>query len=296
MFWDKETYDLVKWAWRKYANVKIEKTEVNNETMVYLEGNHESKEVVVMLHGITADKYVWPMFARKFVKNGYRVVIPDLPPFGESSYNKNIDYSIEYQAKNLKIFLENLNIKKFHIMGNSMGGGIAAKFTILYPEMINSLVLFDNMGIYSVKKTKFLKNLEEGKRNLMLIKNRDELDIMLKLVYHKVPFIPFPIREELLREGINNYDKNKHVFGNLLEENWNLEDELDKINIPAFIIWGKYDDVFDISTIDVMSKGIKNSQSFIVDNCGHMPMNEKSGISSEKILNFLKELNQRENV
>ncbi len=291
MFCGKNTYELVKWIWRKYAEVKIKKIEVNHENMIYLEGNHESKRVIVMLHGITADKYVWSIFARKFVKEGYRVIIPDLPPFGESSYNENINYSIEYQAKNLKVFLKILGVDKFHIMGNSMGGGIATKFTILYPQTINSLVLFDNMGIYSVKKTKFLKNLEEGKRNLMLIKNKKELDIMLKLVYHKIPFIPFPIKEELLKESIINYNKNKHVFDNLLTENWDLEKELYKINVPTFIMWGKYDNVFDISTLGVINKGIKNSQSFIVDNCGHMPMNEKALFSSKMILNFLQKLN-----
>jgi pimeloyl-ACP methyl ester carboxylesterase len=43
---------------------------------------------------------MWPFFAKKFVKNNYRVIALDLPPFGESTYNDQINYSIENQAKN----------------------------------------------------------------------------------------------------------------------------------------------------------------------------------------------------
>jgi len=292
MIISKQVFDLVKLGWRKYAGLDIKSILVNSRKMVYLEANPNSKNIIVMLHGITADKYMWPVFARKFVKNGYRVIIPDLPPFGESEYDLSINYSLENQAKNLKIFLENINVNhKIHIMGNSMGGGVSAKFTILYPDLVTSLVLFDNMGIYSVKRTKFLENLESGDKNLMLIKNKSDLNGMLNLVYHKQPFIPPVIKKELLRERKLSYDKDKKVFNDLLSEKWYLEEELDKIKVKTFIIWGKYDEVFDFSTVEVLKMGIENSNSLIVDNCGHMPMNEKAYYTAKKVLKFIKSLN-----
>lgn len=293
---DDKFYDLIKKMWRFYGKLKLKTINLEEQKVVYLEANPNSSEIIVMLHGITADKYMWPIFARKFVNNGYRVIIPDLPPFGESSYSENINYSIQQQTEYLKKILTKLGVNKsFHIMGNSMGGGIAGKFTILYPELIKSLVLFDNMGVYSVKRTDFLKNIEAGKKNLMLIKNKEDLEGMLNLVYHKLPFIPSKVKKILLRDGIKNYDRNKKVFDDLLAENWYFENELDKINTATFIMWGRNDKVFDVSTASFLNKGIANSKVYIVDNCGHMPMNENPLFSSKKILNFLQELNKQVN-
>jgi pimeloyl-ACP methyl ester carboxylesterase len=172
-----------------------------------------------------------------------------------------------------------------------MGGGVAGKFTILYPKSIKSLTLIDNMGVYSVKRTKFLENLESGGKNLMLIKTREDLNEMFKLVYHKVPFIPSKIKNVILEEGIKNHDRNKKVFDDLMKEEWYFENELDKINTPTLIMWGEYDEVFDLSSAYLLNKGIKNSKIKIIDNSGHIPMNETPNPTSETVLDFINNIN-----
>ena len=282
------TYDAIKWFWRKYARLHTETVYINNEKNVYFTNKIKSDKIIIMLHGITADKYMWAIFSKKFTNKGYKVIIPDIPPFGESDYNPNIKYTINYQAENLKKFMEKLNIKQAHISGNSMGGGIAAKFSIEFPQFTKSLILFDNLGIYSVKRSEFLKELEKG-NNLMLINNQKEFEKMLSLVYYKVPPIPCSVKKELTELNIKAKEKNKKVFDDLLKEEWNLEKELDKINVPALVIWGENDKVFDAETVEVLKK-IKNVKIKIIKKCGHMPMNEKPFKTSSKVLEFLKSL------
>ena len=288
---DKKLYNIIKFLYRAISKTKLKSILVNNQKVVYLEANPKSENVIVLLHGITADKYIWPYFARRFAKKGYRVIIPDLPPFGESQYDENIDYSVEYQAKNLRDILKAIKLEgDFHLAGNSMGGGVAAKLAILHPELIKSLILIDNMGIYTAKRTEFLNNIESGGKNFLLIQNKEDLQKMLNLVYYKIPYIPKAVARELIREGRLNYDLNKKVFDDLIKEEWYMDNDLDKIKVPTFILWGSDDKVFDISSVKILEEGIKGSSSDIINKSGHLPINEHGDISSEKVMNFIENL------
>ena len=92
----------------------------------------------------------------------------DLPAFGITGPNKNADYSLEAYTTFLHSFLEKLQLKKFHIAGNSLGGNIAWNYTADYPENVEKLILVDASGlptnkqppaIFKMAKTPLLKTL-----------------------------------------------------------------------------------------------------------------------------------------
>ena len=76
-------------------------------------------------------KTIGPVFA-KFISPAYHLVALDLPGFGESTCLEDASYSIEDQAKRLNRFADAVGLKKFHIVGNSMGGLIAARYTVMF--------------------------------------------------------------------------------------------------------------------------------------------------------------------
>jgi pimeloyl-ACP methyl ester carboxylesterase len=90
---------------------------------------------IVMLHGFAADKLNWVRYARHLTSR-YRVVIPDLPGFGESDWHPHLVYSVRNQAVWLESLLDALGIPKAHIAGNSMGGHIATHLAIRAPERL----------------------------------------------------------------------------------------------------------------------------------------------------------------
>ena len=93
------------------------------------------------------------------------------------------------------------------------------------------------------------------------------------------------VRTALANRGL--YEKElKDIAPDLLS----LEKELPAINAPTLILWGDRDQVLDVSSVPVFETGLKNHQTVIIKDCGHLPMLEKPKETAEKYLSFLKGL------
>ena len=91
---------------------------------------------VILLHGKNFTGAYWEQTANELAKRGYRVIIPDQIGFGKSSKPEFYEYSLQQLAYNTKSLLDSLNIKQANIIGHSMGGMIAMRFTLMYPEYV----------------------------------------------------------------------------------------------------------------------------------------------------------------
>ncbi|HYG82768.1 MAG TPA: alpha/beta fold hydrolase, partial [Pyrinomonadaceae bacterium] len=100
--------------------------------------------VVVLLHGLGGNTTNWafniPVLARK-----YRVVVPDQIGFGKSD-KPLINYRINTYVDFLDAFLKELKIERASLVGNSMGGWVAAAYTLAHPERVERIVLADAAG------------------------------------------------------------------------------------------------------------------------------------------------------
>jgi pimeloyl-ACP methyl ester carboxylesterase len=103
-------------------------------------------KTVVLLHGKNFFGAYWKETIDVLSRNGYRVVVPDQLGFGKSA-RPNIHYSFHLFAANTKKLLDGLGIGQATIVGHSMGGMVAIRFALLYPETVSSLVLEDPIGL-----------------------------------------------------------------------------------------------------------------------------------------------------
>ena len=106
---------------------------------------------IVLVHGTAASLHTWDAWTHELKKTN-RVIRMDLPAFGITGPNKDADYSIEAYTTFLHSFLEKLQLKKFHIAGNSLGGNIAWNYTADYPENVEKLILVDASGLPTNKE------------------------------------------------------------------------------------------------------------------------------------------------
>jgi len=117
--------------------------------MAYMNVPPEGKDrgrVVLLLHGKNFFGAYWKETIRFLAKNGYRVVIPDQLGFGKSS-KPNIHYSFHLLASNTKKLLDVLGVKEVAVVGHSMGGMLATRFALMYPEMVSHLILENPVGL-----------------------------------------------------------------------------------------------------------------------------------------------------
>ncbi|MGA9210476.1 MAG: alpha/beta hydrolase, partial [Terriglobales bacterium] len=101
---------------------------------------------VLLLHGKNFSGFYWERVIGLLASRGFRVVAPDQIGFGLSS-RPNIHYSLHQMAANTKALLDRLGIARVVVVGHSMGGMLATRFTLLYPGMVDKLVLEDPIGL-----------------------------------------------------------------------------------------------------------------------------------------------------
>ncbi|HLY70302.1 MAG TPA: alpha/beta hydrolase [Puia sp.] len=103
--------------------------------------------VVMLLHGKNFNGAYWGQTANVLAANGYRVIIPDQIGFGKSSKPEHMQYSFQLLCENTKAILDTLGIKKICILGHSMGGMVATRFTLMYPELVEKFILENPIGL-----------------------------------------------------------------------------------------------------------------------------------------------------
>lgn len=101
---------------------------------------------VVLLHGKNFFGAYWRETIKTLGAAGFRVVVPDQIGFGKSD-KADIHYSFHQLARNTKHLLDTLGVRKAVVVGHSMGGMLATRFALMYPETTEKLVLENPIGL-----------------------------------------------------------------------------------------------------------------------------------------------------
>ena len=105
---------------------------------------------IMLLHGKNFNGAYWQRTAKDLSAKGFRVVIPDQIGFGKSSKPHTYQFSFSQLAENTKAVLDELKIDKVIVLGHSMGGMVATRFTLLYPEKVQKLILENRLNIHQI--------------------------------------------------------------------------------------------------------------------------------------------------
>ena len=127
------------------------------------EGTPNGK-AVLLLHGKNFFGAYWKETIHILSQYGFRVIVPDQIGFGKSS-KPNIHYSFHLLAFNTKRLLDILGVKQIAVVGHSMGGMLATRFTLMYPEMATHLILENPIGLEDYRIYVPYTPIEEAYRN-----------------------------------------------------------------------------------------------------------------------------------
>ncbi|MEI9947133.1 MAG: alpha/beta hydrolase [Chitinophagaceae bacterium] len=106
---------------------------------------------IVLLHGKNFNGYYWKEVIPYFVEAGYRVIVPDQVGWGRSD-KPELHYSFHLLAQNTACLLDTLGVNKVIFVGHSMGGMLATRFAILYPQRVEKLILENPIGLEDYKR------------------------------------------------------------------------------------------------------------------------------------------------
>lgn len=228
---------------------------------------------IVLLHGWGASKEKLLPLGKALSGKGWKVLIPDLPGFGENSLPPKPWGVAEYSDFILKVIDKFYGKQKAYIFGHSFGGRLAIKMAALYPSKIAGIILCSSAGISRgnlLKRIFFLISTRLGK--LIFPKSGK----LRKLIY------------KLARE--HDYEKTKGVMRETfkLVVSEDLKPLLPRIKIPTLILWGTNDKAAKYSDARVINQRIKHSKLVSFPGLGHKLPYEKPELLAEKITEWRK--------
>lgn len=255
------------------AGLSGRRTVVGDLSIHYYEGGPAKGETVLMIHGFAANKDNWLRFARHLTPR-YHVIALDLPGFGDSDRPAG-SYDVGTQAERVASFIDALELGRVHLVGNSMGGHIAALIAARHPRYVRSLALFNNSGINAPRESELFRLLEQGQANPLVVRRTQDFQRMLEFVFVEPPSLPAQVKTYLAQQSMANEAHYDEVFRQLRERYIPLEPELPRIEAPALLLWCDRDRVLDVSSIEVMKPLLRKPTVVIMENCGHAPMIER---------------------
>ncbi|MFZ0705564.1 MAG: alpha/beta fold hydrolase [Candidatus Korobacteraceae bacterium] len=252
--------------------------QVFGQTIKYYD--HGQGEPLLLIHGLGAEADVWA-YCLEPLSQSHRVIAPDLLGFGRSS-KPLINYRVATFVELLDRFLQALAVPRLSLVGNSMGGWIAASFAIQFPERVNKLVLNDAIGIVagSVEipidlQPSSLQNMREV-MEFMFCDKSFVSDGLVEMAY------------ELHLER-NDGPTIASVLENIRLKVDRLDEQLDRLKVPTLLIWGDCDRISPLSVAENYQRLIAGSKLEVIAQCGHIPPLEKPQELVGRIARFLAE-------
>jgi len=278
----------------KYANEFSKFVEIDGMLVHYrIEGKGMP---IVLIHGTGASLHTWDDWTLK-LKENYQVIRMDLPAFGLTGPNKSGDYSIKQYTQFLEEFVVKMKLDSMFLAGNSLGGNIAWNYASKNPEKVQKLILVDASGlptnkpqpwIFKMAKTPVLSKL------FLYITPRSIIEDNLKQVYEDDTKISDALitrfHDMALREGNRKafVDRAKIDF---TTSEASKKEQLQNIQTPTLLIWGAKDTWIPLENGKRMDTLLPNSKLVVLQNSGHVPMEENPKESFKVLNDFLHQKN-----
>ena len=237
---------------------------INNTDINYIDYG-EGENTLVFLHGWGQNISMMQPLGDKLKKKG-RIIIVDLPGFGDSPEPKDIWTMYDY-ASCIKQLLDSLNVSNPILIGHSFGGKISLIYASKYK--VNKLILFGSPFKKEIKKistkTKILKSLKK-------VPGLNKLENVAKK-----------------HIGSRDYREASEFMRKILVEHVNLDisEDVKKIKCPTIIIWGTMDSEVPIERAYELEKLISDSAVIPYEGCTHYAYLERIGETINIIKSFI---------
>ena len=274
-------------AERGAAGLDAHTVETAAGTVAYLERG-ASGPPLVLLHGFGASKTHWVRFAR-YLPDSLRLVVPDMPGHGESTFDPATTYDVPTLVDGVVAALDAIGVERFHLAGNSLGGLVATRIALDYPDRVASLFLLDPAGVEPPDPSPFREALVAGE-NPLVPTTAAGYDSLIALAFNDPPDLPWPAGEVLAREYADRAEENQHIWRDINSPPMTVTDELPALTMPVFLLFGAADRIIDPSSARVWAEHVPDIRVVLLPDVGHAPMLEVPHTTARYYLDFLQHL------
>ena len=263
---------------------------VGDHRWVYAElpADRPDAPTLVLLHGYTGSKENWYRVATA-LRGRYRIVMPDLPGWGESERREGVDYGYLAQAPRVAAFLQQAQVghgKPVALAGHSMGGGIAALLAADYPTLVSHVALVNAAGVPFAPNA-FAREVLAG-QNPFVLTDDASLERYLSTVFHvreARPWLPWPATSLYIAQRRSQADFEARVMTRIGRDDERFEPgrRAVKIEQPTLLLWCRHDLVIPAEAMGLYAQRIRHASQVMLEDCGHMSLMERPRETADAI-------------
>lgn len=218
----------------------------------------------------------------------FRVILYDMPQYGKSEKIVLKEPRLTYNARILNGFMAELGIDTAYIVGNSMGGQVALKLGLDFPDRLAKVVVIGSTPIipifspHPVEGVKMIARYYKGSGP-----SREKLRDLLETIVYDSSFLTDDVLEERFKGSID--PEVVELFGKRQGEipREFLGSELPSLKAKLLVVWGM-DDRFGALDVGLqMTRIVPDARMHIFTKCGHWAQVEHAGAFNRLVLDFL---------
>lgn len=260
------------------------------EQLVHVEQAGTRGEPIVLIHGFGGSAYSWRKVIPALAED-HRVFAVDLNGFGYTQRPKSREsYTREGQGRLVLAVMDALRLERAHVFGHSYGGGLTLYLASRYPERFLSMVLVDSSApTYSDdRRNRFAGLRPAATFFLRSVALRPSMirRALLRSYYDDSLVTPELVRayfDRLRIEGVADAYQGLTAPARSGERV-----ELEKIRVSALVVWGAQDELISVEGGRRAAARMPRSEFVVIEECGHLPMEEKPEELLQAVLPFLK--------
>jgi pimeloyl-ACP methyl ester carboxylesterase len=274
---------------------ELKQAEIDGIPVNYVDVGSGDEDPVVLVHGLGGQWQNWLENIPRLALDR-RVVAMDLPGFGLTPLPEDEEISITRYGRCVNALCDKLGLGEVELVGNSMGGYVAAEVAIQFPERVSRLVLVSAAGISSAETlqapiltfgriaTAIATNSAARHRRLAARPLTRHMSLAL------VARHPRLLKADLAYEGIFK-GAGKPGFDAALRAclDYDFRDRLPEVKVPTLIVWGERDSIIPVHDADEFERLIEDSRKIVMKDTGHIPMAERPQTFNALLVEFLAE-------
>jgi pimeloyl-ACP methyl ester carboxylesterase len=236
-------------------------------------------EPLIVIHGGGDSGRAWQQNAAELSKY-YQVYIPDLPGFGRSKAISE-DFDLSSYVTFVEDFSHSLGLGHFHLLGHSLGGGIALHYALNFPHKIKRLVLISSLCLgLEIAFWARIMSLPVFYRiaRKIVVSVFKALGWLVRKLHCPLGKLKPP---SLLRMSIG-----KHIM-NVKGQTTVLANRLSELLMPTLLVWGAKDNIVPVRHAYVAAERIPHCQVRVFQGSGHSVYRQRIGEFSDMLVRFL---------
>ena len=226
---------------------------------------------MILLHGLFGGLSNWSTVIDHF-ENRFDIIVPDLP-----LHEKHKGDTLEYLVDFLESVIIKANFKNVILVGNSLGGHIAIRYTHRHPDMVSRLILTGSSGLY--ENTQVGSFLKRG--------DHDYIRERVEATFYDKAVATDELVAEVLQVTTDPFKCLSTIRTAKATKLDNVLTRLPAIPVPVLLVWGDEDQITPPYVAYQFRDNLPNAELVMLSKCGHVPMMEKPGEFNYALEEFL---------